>query len=113
MKTIKKNNFDQSEAVLPQDFIDPPLRFNQVPIKGATHRKKFNNVENSQISFPSNFGNIHPGILIEGNSGENKSYPNMENIDPTLIREVLDLEETIETPIGGNNQNQVKDIFFV
>ncbi|MBW0566113.1 hypothetical protein O181_105828, partial [Austropuccinia psidii MF-1] len=111
-KAIKKHNFDQSESVLPQDLIDPSLRFNQLLITGATHKKKFNNFEKSQIYFPSNFKNIDPRILMEGISGENKSYPNMENIDPRLTREELDLAKTMENPIGGNDQNQVKDIPF-
>ncbi|MBW0552997.1 hypothetical protein O181_092712 [Austropuccinia psidii MF-1] len=36
----------------------------------------------------------------------------MENIDSRLIREELDLEKTMENPIGGNDQNQVKDMPF-
>ncbi|MBW0593612.1 hypothetical protein O181_133327 [Austropuccinia psidii MF-1] len=36
----------------------------------------------------------------------------MENIDPRIIREELDFEKTIENPIGGNDQNQAKDIPF-
>ncbi|MBW0586070.1 hypothetical protein O181_125785 [Austropuccinia psidii MF-1] len=80
-KTINKHNFHQSESVLPQELIDPSLRFNQVPMTGATHKKKFNNFEKPQPSFPSNFENIDPRILMEGISGENKLYPNMENID--------------------------------
>ncbi|MBW0592072.1 hypothetical protein O181_131787 [Austropuccinia psidii MF-1] len=66
-KTIDKHNFHQ----------------------GATHKKKFNNSENSQIFFPSKFENIDPRILMEGISGENKSCPNMENIYLRLIREEL------------------------
>ncbi|MBW0568896.1 hypothetical protein O181_108611 [Austropuccinia psidii MF-1] len=49
---------------------------------------------------------------MEGISGENKSYSNIEHIDPRLIREELELEKTIENPIGGNDQNQAKDIPF-
>ncbi|MBW0521329.1 hypothetical protein O181_061044 [Austropuccinia psidii MF-1] len=49
---------------------------------------------------------------MEGISGENESYSNIENIDPRLIREELDLEKTMENPIGGNDQNQVKDMPF-
>ncbi|MBW0550748.1 hypothetical protein O181_090463 [Austropuccinia psidii MF-1] len=78
----------------------------------ATHKKKFNNFEKSKISFPSNFVNIDLRILMEGISGENKSYPAMENIYPRLIREELDFEKTIENPIGGNDQNKAKDIPF-
>ncbi|MBW0532960.1 hypothetical protein O181_072675 [Austropuccinia psidii MF-1] len=79
---------------------------------GATHKKRFNNFEKSQISFPSNFENIDPRILIKGISGEDESYSAMENIDPRLIREELDLAKTMENPIGGNDQNQVKNINF-
>ncbi|MBW0530968.1 hypothetical protein O181_070683 [Austropuccinia psidii MF-1] len=79
---------------------------------GATHKKKVNNFQKSQISFLSSFENIDPRILMEGINGENKSYSNIENIDPTLIRGELDLERIIESPIGGNDQNQVKDIPF-
>ncbi|MBW0483485.1 hypothetical protein O181_023200 [Austropuccinia psidii MF-1] len=111
-KPIKKCNFDQSESALPQYLIDPSRRFNQLLITGATHKRKFNNFEKSQISFPSNFENIDPRILMEGISGENKSYPNMETIDPRLIREELDLAKTMQNPIGGYDQNQVKDMPF-
>ncbi|MBW0473845.1 hypothetical protein O181_013560 [Austropuccinia psidii MF-1] len=79
---------------------------------GATHKKKFNNFKKSQISFPSNFKKIDPRILMEVIGEENKLYPAMENIDPRLIREELDLEKTIESPIGGNDQKQVTDIPF-
>ncbi|MBW0566450.1 hypothetical protein O181_106165 [Austropuccinia psidii MF-1] len=107
-----KPNFHQNESVIPQELIDPSLRFNQITITGATNKKKFKNLEKSQISFPSNFENIDPRILMEGISGENKLYPNMENIDPRLIREELDLTRVIESPRRGNKQNQVKDIPF-
>ncbi|MBW0532564.1 hypothetical protein O181_072279 [Austropuccinia psidii MF-1] len=36
----------------------------------------------------------------------------MENIDPRLVKEQLSLTRIIENPIGGNDQNQVKDIPF-
>ncbi|MBW0559308.1 hypothetical protein O181_099023 [Austropuccinia psidii MF-1] len=49
---------------------------------------------------------------MEGISGENKSYSNIEHIDPRLIREELNLTRIIENPIGENDQNQVKDIPF-
>ncbi|MBW0531780.1 hypothetical protein O181_071495 [Austropuccinia psidii MF-1] len=111
-KIDKKPNFHQDESVLPQDLIDPSVRFNQVYMTGPTHKNKYNQLEKSQASFHSNFENIDPRILIEGISGENKSYPNMENIDPKLIREELDLAKTIESHIGGNDQNQVKYIPF-
>ncbi|MBW0580346.1 hypothetical protein O181_120061 [Austropuccinia psidii MF-1] len=111
-KMDKEPNFHQNKLVLPQELIDPSLRFNQVPMTGATHKKKFNTFEKSQISFPSNFENIDPRILMEGIIGENKSLSNMENIDPRLVKGQLDLTRIIENPIGGNDQNQVKDIPF-
>ncbi|MBW0580217.1 hypothetical protein O181_119932, partial [Austropuccinia psidii MF-1] len=111
-KIDKKPNFHQNELVLPQELIEPSLRFNQVPMTGATHKKKLNNFKKSQISFPSNFENIDPRILMEGIIGENKSFSNMENNYPRLIREQLDLKRIIEKPIGGNDQNQVKHIPF-
>ncbi|MBW0524368.1 hypothetical protein O181_064083 [Austropuccinia psidii MF-1] len=111
-KIDKKPNFHQNESVLPQGIIDPSLRFHQVSITGATPKNKFNNLENSQIYFPSNFENIDPRILMEGISEENRSYPSMENIDPRVIREELDLAKTMENPIGGNDQNQVKEMPF-
>ncbi|MBW0574157.1 hypothetical protein O181_113872 [Austropuccinia psidii MF-1] len=111
-KIDKKPNFHQNELVLPQELIDPSLRFNKVPMTGATHKKKFNNFEKSPISFPSNFENIDPRILMEGIIGENKSLSSMENIDPRLVKEQLDLTRIIENPIGGNDQSQVKDIPF-
>ncbi|MBW0529598.1 hypothetical protein O181_069313, partial [Austropuccinia psidii MF-1] len=76
-KIDKKTNFHKNELVLPQELIDPSLRFNQVPMTGATHKKQFNNFEKSQPSFPSNFENIDPRILMEGIIGENKSLSNM------------------------------------
>ncbi|MBW0566376.1 hypothetical protein O181_106091 [Austropuccinia psidii MF-1] len=78
----------------------------------ATHKKKFSNLENPQISFPSNLENIDPRILMEGISGENKSYPNIEHVGPRLTREELDLTRIIKNPIGQNDQNQVKYIPF-
>ncbi|MBW0556252.1 hypothetical protein O181_095967 [Austropuccinia psidii MF-1] len=111
-KMDKKPNFHQNELALPQELIYPSLRFNQVPMTGATHKKKFNNFEDSPISFPSNFENIDPRILMEGIIGENKSLSNMENIDPRLVKEQLDLTRIIENPIRGNDQNQVKYIPF-
>ncbi|MBW0578213.1 hypothetical protein O181_117928 [Austropuccinia psidii MF-1] len=108
----KEPNFHQNKLVLPQELIDPSLRFNQVPMTGATHKKEFNTFEKSQISFPSNFENIDPRILMEGISGANESLSNMENIDPRLLKEQLDLTRIIENPIGGNDQNQVKDMTF-
>ncbi|MBW0557954.1 hypothetical protein O181_097669 [Austropuccinia psidii MF-1] len=111
-KIINKHNFYQDESVLPQELIDPSLRFNQVPITGATHKNKLNNFDKLQTSFPSNFANIYRRILMEGISGENKSCHNMENIDPRLIREELDLKRIIQNPIGENDQNQVKYIPF-
>ena len=51
-KIDKKPNFHKNELFLPQELIDPSLRFNQVPMTGATHKKKFNNFEKSPISFP-------------------------------------------------------------
>ncbi|MBW0583691.1 hypothetical protein O181_123406 [Austropuccinia psidii MF-1] len=98
IKIMDKHNFHQSESVLPQELIDPSLRFNKAPMTGATHKKQFNNFEKSQISFPSNFENIDPRILMEGISGENKSYSNIEQIDPRLIREELELEKKFKTP---------------
>ncbi|MBW0543762.1 hypothetical protein O181_083477, partial [Austropuccinia psidii MF-1] len=76
----------------------------------ATHKRKFSNLENTQISFPSNLKNIDPRILMEGISGENKSCSNMENIDPRLIREEFELTRIIESPIRGNKQKQVKNM---
>ncbi|MBW0541400.1 hypothetical protein O181_081115 [Austropuccinia psidii MF-1] len=105
-KMDKKPNFHQNELVLPQELIDPSLRFNQVPMTGATHKKEFSTFEKSQISFPSNFENIDPRILIQGIIGENKSSYNMENIDPRLVKGQLDLTRIIENPTGGNGQNQ-------
>ncbi|MBW0520145.1 hypothetical protein O181_059860 [Austropuccinia psidii MF-1] len=49
---------------------------------------------------------------MEGISGENKSYSNIEHIRLRRIREELDLTRIIENPIGENDQNQVKDIPF-
>ncbi|MBW0522704.1 hypothetical protein O181_062419 [Austropuccinia psidii MF-1] len=111
-KIDKKPHFHQNELVLPQELIDPSLRFNQVLTTGATHKKKFNNFQKSQISFPSSFENTYRRILMEGISGENKSYSNIENIDPRPIRGESDLARIIEIPIGGNDQNQVRDIPF-
>ncbi|MBW0555623.1 hypothetical protein O181_095338 [Austropuccinia psidii MF-1] len=76
----------------------------------ATHKQKFSNLEDPQISFPSNLENIDPRILMGGISGENKSYSNIENIDPRLIREELELTRIIENPIKGNKQKQVKNM---
>ncbi|MBW0506660.1 hypothetical protein O181_046375 [Austropuccinia psidii MF-1] len=111
-KIINKQNFHQRESVLPQELIDSTLRFNQVNITGATHKNKYNHFEKSQTFVPSYFEHIDPRILMEKLSGENKSFPNMENIYSKLITEELDLEKTIENPIGENEQNKVKCIPF-
>ncbi|MBW0565151.1 hypothetical protein O181_104866 [Austropuccinia psidii MF-1] len=111
-KIDKKPDFNQNKLVLPQELIDPSPRFHQVPVTRATHKKKLNNFEKSQISFPSNFENIDPRILMEGIIGEKKSLSNMENIVPRLFKEQLDLARIIANPIGGNDQNQVKNIPF-
>ncbi|MBW0510052.1 hypothetical protein O181_049767 [Austropuccinia psidii MF-1] len=39
-KIINRHNVHQHESVLPQQLFDPPLRFNQVHITGATHKNK-------------------------------------------------------------------------
>ncbi|MBW0534365.1 hypothetical protein O181_074080 [Austropuccinia psidii MF-1] len=111
-KIDKKPNFNQNESVIPQDLMDPSLRFNQILIIGATKKKKFKNLEKSQISFPSNFENIDPRILMEGIIGESKSFSNRENIDPRLIREELELTRIIESPIRGNKQKSSKKYTF-
>ncbi|MBW0539672.1 hypothetical protein O181_079387 [Austropuccinia psidii MF-1] len=79
---------------------------------GATHQKRFNNSEKLQISFPSNFENIDPRILMQGISGENKLYSNIESIDLRLIREELDLAKITENRIGEDDQIKEKDIPF-